>query len=153
MGLRNTKKSTRAPSSKPSRPRAKPKTKRPPQAVGSDYAQENKQRLIEWEPGFRQRIEWAIDQCGGPGKVQMAAHIKGQTLQKMRKGGQRYCLLASFIEATDVNPAWLLLGGFSEPRWRSKKNVAALSEESSHAQEPTMHEPAKTDPMAHGRVR
>ena len=123
----------------------------------SDYAQENKQRLAEWEPGFRQRIEWVIAKSGGPGKVQSAAHIKGQTLQKMRRGGQRYCLLASFIEATGTNPAWLLLGGFSEPRWRGSKGAAALAEEPARAprtdSEPTPQELPHTDRFAHGRRR
>jgi hypothetical protein len=125
-----------------------------PLRTESDYAQENKQRQAEWEPGFRKRIEWVIDQSGGPGKVQTAAHIKNQTLQKMRKGGQRYCLLASFVEATGVNPAWLLLGTFSEPRWRSSKGISTPIEDlpRSSVSEPNTEEPV-TDLRAHGRRR
>jgi hypothetical protein len=73
---------------------------------------------MEWEPAFRLRIESVIEQLGGPGKVQDAAHIKSQTLQKIRKGGSRLALFAVFCEVHGVNPTWLLLGDVSEPRFR-----------------------------------
>jgi hypothetical protein len=97
--------------------------RRRPQPGDSAYAKENKRRQAEWEPGFRQRIESIIGEQGGPGKIQVAAHIKNQTLQKIRKGGSRFCFLASFVEAAGVNATWLLLGGFSEPRYRSGRGI------------------------------
>jgi hypothetical protein len=83
----------------------------------SAYAAENKRRQAEWEPAFRLRIEAAIAELGGPGKVQDATHIKSQTLQKIRKGGSRLALFAVFCEVTGLNPIWLLLGGASQPRY------------------------------------
>ncbi len=147
----HAKKTPRVSFSKQTEPAVKRKT-RP--RLESDYAQENKQRQAEWEPGFRKRIEWVIDQSGGPGKVQTAAHIKNQTLQKMRKGGQRYCLLASFIEATNVNPAWLLLGTWTESRWRGSKGPTLVGDptRSSRDMGPDTEEPV-TDRQAHGRRR
>lgn len=84
----------------------------------SEYALENLRRQREWEQGFRERIEWAIAQVGGPGRVQELAHIKSQSLQKLRKGGSRLAFFATLVEAIGVNPTWLLLGLHSEPRFR-----------------------------------
>lgn len=83
----------------------------------TEYAAANKRRQAEWEPGFRERIEWVIRELKGPGAVQQATRIKSQTLQKIRKGGSRLALFAAFCEALEINPAWLLLGMDNVPRF------------------------------------
>jgi len=109
----------------------------------SAYAAQNKSRQLEWEPGFRRRIEQIIQEQGGPGKVQDATRIKSQTLQKIRKGGSRLALFAIFCDAFGVNVNWLLLGSASEMPYRGRALGVVIDEEVSRIAVPELRPSAK----------